>query len=1449
MKKPIKLILFILLTIFTVAFVSAAKCWDYEGNEAACENSSDSLSCIWYDAGQAWCPYDSSGCCEKLGCWYYDGNKTGCQAAPSSMGCAWDSNENNQNSWCPVSPSDPYDNKGDQVSGTDIGCCGEPGCWDMDGQGQAACENASFMNGKCLWKTQEEDPYCPNSAGCCMMPFCEDVSTQEDCDFLADQGQPCNWDGSSCSDSGFGGYSGADSCVDAGGFWNGTNCEMPTWDQEVHCWFADFKENICKNISGCVYCNSSNILDDMSACYNNEIGWCQGHEKAWANEGAAGTVNDIATDAMECSDIKLKKICDCGPLPGCHWTNSSAITGNYCQSGVSQCDIDYESKTYDKCKDAPNQSECNVLINNYFMPCIFNLSGTEKCEFDWQSGGGFGDEKSNSEFNFEEIKSQTSCEAAGGIWKIVEIDAYGNTDSWCEFGFGQNTEKCDESCWACEYQDDGSQWTSSEAAQAACESSAAGGGNCQFTSFSSQVEDGKWGWCDFPQEMQFFGGGNCDDSCYDCFNSDMCTNSEANCTWVNDPMGFGPGWCDPADVAAFMTCSNNPLACIGQQECENNGYNWTNQYVNDPFDNEPIWVCIENGTSPEVCFVPGDEDNDNQSDCADSDCANDPMCGFGMGDTGSEGGMMLPPEMEEILCFDFDDTNQSACEAKILNYNFTFNGTHRGVIGLPEHMNNTQVCYYHEAHSNDIEDYLCDPIYEQQMSGGMQMGKPPTPIGNDPSGDSGGLDYLDIVHIGIMDEPQTMALGIPILDISAFAVCNNKLQGTANGTIYRYIDSDINESTGCTATNGTYDGFDYKLVVKSTYNGSDINTITSAFRCIDSTNNIWTAKSATLTLIDDACFESTPPITPPGMTSFNGVNVLTLKKSNFGISTSDLRILAATAGPNNNETNPSDQAGPFYYTPGSIDFKMEDCFGFTDKDGDGLIPDNDPDCKFIKSLGYIPMEDCGNSIDDDQNGLTDCNDPSCSFTPKCSGGSFNFAADESDTTAPKVTFQKIDKFHDGAFLMIDTNEPSNASLLFYYNSSGCSILNKTINDLGDPSWTYDDYKPWHDIPIDNFAGNPNKLGYDLTNGTTYFYKYKVCDPSSNCGTSACMNFTTKKAEKNFYFKTKSPSGFEIPNPWGDGDLSYGKQINSSAGKNKNLTINCPTAGYSLKLIGIDAKAAKEIDLQDIVCDASNNIIGMGSTTWNKILSDLSVDSVMITWKTGGSSAAIQHCTEANGTGTCIDVTDYLDCTVTASTVTCKIPLTLGFSSYKLSTSDGTNNNGGGGGGSSSTTTQSECNDLIDNDGDGKIDYPADPGCDNISDLTEADCVEDWFCTSWQPDLCPADGKQTRTCEDWNACGTESLKPSLTKNCVPPTPESKKELEKVDVNQDLQEEITGAATWNKRKILKNSILVAIIIVATALVGLIIYHKVQHNKHRKQSKKTKKKMLNKLKEKHK
>lgn len=77
----------------------------------------------------------------------------------------------------------------------------------------------------------------------------------------------------------------------------------------------------------------------------------------------------------------------------------------------------------------------------------------------------------------------------------------------------------------------------------------------------------------------------------------------------------------------------------------------------------------------------------------------------------------------------------------------------------------------------------------------------------------------------------------------------------------------------------------------------------------------------------------------------------------------------------------------------------------------------------------------------------------------------------------------------------------------------------------------------------------------------------------------------------------------------------------------------------------------------------------------------------------------------------------------------------------------------------------QCNDGVDNDSDGKIDYPVDTGCASDSDNNETNstqaCVESWTCTTWSS--CTG-GAQTRTCTDAHACGTIDDRPSISQSC-------------------------------------------------------------------------------------
>ncbi|MBU0906623.1 MAG: right-handed parallel beta-helix repeat-containing protein, partial [Nanoarchaeota archaeon] len=79
----------------------------------------------------------------------------------------------------------------------------------------------------------------------------------------------------------------------------------------------------------------------------------------------------------------------------------------------------------------------------------------------------------------------------------------------------------------------------------------------------------------------------------------------------------------------------------------------------------------------------------------------------------------------------------------------------------------------------------------------------------------------------------------------------------------------------------------------------------------------------------------------------------------------------------------------------------------------------------------------------------------------------------------------------------------------------------------------------------------------------------------------------------------------------------------------------------------------------------------------------------------------------------------------------------------------------------------QCSDGIDNDADGLIDYPADPGCDSTNDNSEldggglADCVASWNCSEWGDCI---EGIKTRECHDSNNCGTTVSMPETEKRC-------------------------------------------------------------------------------------
>ncbi len=112
------------------------------------------------------------------------------------------------------------------------------------------------------------------------------------------------------------------------------------------------------------------------------------------------------------------------------------------------------------------------------------------------------------------------------------------------------------------------------------------------------------------------------------------------------------------------------------------------------------------------------------------------------------------------------------------------------------------------------------------------------------------------------------------------------------------------------------------------------------------------------------------------------------------------------------------------------------------------------------------------------------------------------------------------------------------------------------------------------------------------------------------------------------------------------------------------------------------------------------------------------------------------------------------------------------------------------GGSSDNDRDYACSNGIDDDGDGLIDYPYDPGCATRNDDDEYNaCQERWVCQPWSN--C-TNSTKTRVCEEVNGCETEEYKPLMEKSCsMPAEPDQDSEQEpEDDRDQDGEQDQDG-----------------------------------------------------------
>jgi len=1060
----------------------------------------------------------------------------------------------------------------------------------------------------CKWVSDDNNPqggYCISKDEKTCAEACDRCDNQDDC---LNKGRTaygetgaCEWDTSKslCTKKG----EEIEVC------WDGVDnnddglmdCADPTCFADPYCGFVE---------GGCFG------WPDNDTCISNGCTWMTDSYGSWCDYPGADCwkYDGNQTACMEHNDT-------------CQWFE---------QSGTGWCEVNWEIG--EVCMGL-NQSACQAMENCTWTEdpwCNQSGAGTEWCN----TTGGWCDYIAFAPKNcWMYDGNQTACEAVDGCnWEVPYEGAY------CGIDYSVN-------CW--QYSD-----------QSSCESDV----NCGW------MTDSYGSWCDNKMQVcwQYSDQSSCEGDlscnwlsqeqrcepiCFSMSTESEC-NSQTGCIWITgwcyeDMSSLGcsqytdsascmanvtckwhePGYCDPigfAGTAAMsgggatpgMSCykydgnetgCNNMTGCSWFPEpmpfCD---IDWSRdcwQYVNEGnCTANNCWWYNDTSTGTAWCTHPADECWMNASLQNENDCNAKSICNW-------TDGMCQP------TCFmqqtENDCSSISGC---------------RWMSGW------------------------CNPLMTTQMFDQMEAGEP-VPLGGDEIGDASPAS-VDIVGFGMKDMGEAYGFGVTVNDISNASMCNKeKLQngqigsGTEDFKLYIYLDTDGEQTGGCTVTHATGTdsadtGYEFKLVFKSIWNSTLSKSVEThnAFKC---ENSRWEAADIKLSSWKKVmCSEI-----GGGMIAVDKADLA--KFSSLYSPSADMRVYVATANNETNASSPADIAGPGWTTPGAIDFEIQNFFAY----GADTAKFED-----ILMKGFVEFEDCFNDIDDDNDGLVDCYDYDCKYVKRCDGIGVN-APNYTDTTAPRVVGVKIEEYPDSALIMYDTNKPTNGTVLFYYNDSRCSSLNATIYDIGILKNTVRAYKTWHKGEIYN---GEDSLSYSLEENTTYYFKLKVCDDTGKCAVSKCSSFRTTSQARcgycNFVTRLKTPSDWVVSYD-ADRDGTYehiqGQMCGPNAGMKSNYTMG---RRVNIKLEKSDGSAYIEFlnatltktGLNDnvrtingtnailegtatTVSGSSVGYVGMISETRDKIINNLHPEVCLIKIPSSGTCSELWHCDD-NGEN-CVDMTN------------------------------------------------------------------------------------------------------------------------------------------------------------------------------------------------------------------
>ncbi|MBT3690886.1 hypothetical protein HOG16_01420, partial [Candidatus Woesearchaeota archaeon] len=1030
---------------------------------------------------------------------------------------------------------------------------------------------------------------------------------------------------------------------------NKANCDTSCWACEFQgngtAWATVTDAEIACVGSALGYCDWTN--DSVGTSAFNGLGWCD-YPTEMEFCGTGTTAGDCNTDCEDCDFMNdpysscIESVANNGD--GCKWANDTAVsaTAGYCVDKSKKiCNSDCFS-CYDVTACQASSINCSWdMTSNLCSPdgysgeiCFDSIDNDNDqmidcadpdCGFDNFCGGSAigGDCFAQTT---EGVCNQT---LAFNNLNCTWLNDTWNSDGWCDMP-GAN-------CWKF----DGDLAT------------------CGETAGCTNVSTGMMGasnMCDINMTQMD------DANCWQYSDESNCAGGAGNCQWKNDTWcaensgdtwctnNLNAGWCDYKPFADCMDL--NSSSCTAASNCT---------WQTDEYSMQGGWcnvACMDWSLNETQC---GETGSGGLCEWRNMGATCQPEMFMMMGTAGAGG---------QTGCWQHDG-NETGC--LIANVTCTYkNDTYSNNNLSATEPSGWCMDKGEYQHFGDMEE---GDIHHLAEDAGNVLG----------AAEAGVSDEVDIMGMGMRVSAEGLNFGAGIFNISDSIICNGRNvgagmgmdgvisagtlgAGNSSGEFYWYLDTDGIETGGCDAVGDTtYAGYEFRISYVAR-NDSTLG-ITETKQLMRCSNSAWTATNALVTTNKQmSCGE------------ISGVMVAVSSQDLESFSeyskTANMRVYMSSADSSDSKTSPSDYVGPGYYTPGSIDFGFIDCSNPNTKD---------PKCKNAQKFGFNVFEECMNGVDDNEDGLADCSDPTCAFTPKCaSGTAFAFLANVSDKIAPTVIFNEVDELSDGAFMKIDTNEASNMRVQFYFNDSTCSILNTTINDVGTESYQENsNFKPFHALDLINGA---NSLGFDLANGTAYYYKIKTCDSSSNCAISACSNFTTKASvlDKSFIFKLDLPTGYTVDIPALNKTgynftetfdingvpttFDVGIKTNTSVTKNMNFTIHSSCDDdLSIGFYGINVYEPVKIDMTNaFVCDADTNMMGMNSSLkkWNKLIDEMHLgganDYIQMNIPVEYSSLNTFNFVDDSGAGA-QDVNDYVNCSSGGTSVTaCKVPVSLGF---------------------------------------------------------------------------------------------------------------------------------------------------------------------------------------------